>query len=349
MKQRVLITGNSGVLGVNLVRYLHTYYPDDYELVLYDIEHPAEHISSFTTITGDIRNKSLIRQIIPEIDIVVHCASASPTFTDEEILDIIINGTDNLLENSFEVGQVKRFVYISSTSVYGVADKSPIYETDPLNPYDPYNKGKIIAEEHCAKWREKEKCITILRPRSFLGPHRLGTFAILYEWASEGRHFPMLGNGKNRYQLLDVEDLCQAIYMAMSGDRDKVNDLFNIGAQEFSSIKEDYQAVLTEAGFGKKIICFPAMPMTIALSILEKLKWSPFYKRLYKKLNKDYYVSLDKAIHQLGYKPKYSNKDSLIRNYHWYLEDRKKNHHATGLGNNALWEQGALKYAKHFF
>lgn len=350
MKQKVLITGNSGVLGINLVDYLHKHYSDDYELVLFDIQHPAEHVAAFTTITGDIRDKNKVRESIKDIDIVLHCASASPSFEDEEILDIIINGTDNLLENSFEVGNVQRFVYISSTSVYGVADKSPILETDKVSPYDPYNKGKIIAEQHCASWRDQGKCVPILRPRSFLGPHRLGTFAILYEWASEGRNFPMLGNGKNRYQLLDVEDLCQAIYMAMSGDRDKVNDLFNIGAAEFSSIREDYQSVLTEAGYGKRIICLPALPMTIALSILEKLKVSPFYKRLYKKLNKPYYVSIDKAINQLGYQPKFSNKDSLIRNYYWYLEDRKKNPDAvTGLGNNTLWKQGAIKYAKYFF
>lgn len=78
MKQKVLITGNSGVLGINLVDYLHKHYSDDYELVLFDIQHPAEHVAVFTTITGDIRDKNKVQEIIKDIDIVLHCASASP-------------------------------------------------------------------------------------------------------------------------------------------------------------------------------------------------------------------------------------------------------------------------------
>jgi nucleoside-diphosphate-sugar epimerase len=350
MKQKVLITGNNGVLGKNMVEYLEKYAPGEYELVLMDLVHPPDHIRKYKTVRCDIRDKQQVEETLKDIDIVLHCASASPTFTEEEILDIIVGGTRTLLEGAFKTGKAQRFVYISSTSVYGVPEKAPTTEQDAVQPYDPYNKGKIIAEGLCEQWRRQGKCVTILRPRSFLGLHRLGTFAILYEWASEGRHFPMLGKGTNRYQLLDVEDLCQAVHMAMINDRVKVNDLFNIGAKEFSSIREDYQAVMDAAGYGKRIICFPARPMTAALYVLEKLKLSPFYKRLYMKLNKDHYVSLDKAVNQLGYRPKYSNQDSLVRNYKWYLEHQAKTKdRSTGLGNNSLWNQGAIKYAKYFF
>ena len=51
------------------------------------------------------------------------------------------------------------------------------------------------------------------RPKSFIGPERLGVFDLLFDWAKDGKGFPMIGNGKNRYQLLDVEDLCDAIYL----------------------------------------------------------------------------------------------------------------------------------------
>jgi len=348
MRKKVLITGNSGVLGKNLVHYLERQYSGQYELVLFDIAQSPEHTARYTTYTGDIRDPQAVGELMKDIDIVVHCASASPSFPEADILDIIIGGTGNLLDNAFGGNQVERFIYISSTSVYGVPEKAPTLETDEVKPYDAYNKGKIQAEALCSAWRDRGKCVTVLRPRSFLGPHRLGTFAILYEWASEGRHFPMLGPGSNRYQLLDVEDLCQAVYLAMSGDPANVSDLFNIGAGEFTTIKEDYQAVLDEAGFGKRIISLPARPMLLLLQVLEKLKLSPFYKRLYMKLNRDYYVSLDKAAAKLGYRPLYSNKQSLIRNYHWYMENRK-NTKSLGLGNNAVWNQGVLKYAKIFF
>lgn len=350
MRKKVLITGCNGVLGKNLVEYLRTNSNEHYELILLDVDNNSNVPPDCKFFCADIRKKNEIEKVVKDIDIVVHCASASPSYKEEEIYDIIINGTKNLLECSFSQGNnIDRFIYISSTSVYGVPEKSPVFESDQVKPYDPYNKGKIQAEKICSEWRDKGNCICILRPRSFIGPQRLGTFGILYEWASEGRNFPMVGAGKNKYQLLDVYDLCQAIYLAMSVEKENVNDLFNIGAKEFSTIKEDYQAVLDAAGYNKRIICFPAVPMFIALNILEKLKLSPFYKRLYMKLNRDYYVSIEKAEKKLGYKPKYSNKEALVRNYKWYLANKDKQISKEGPSNNAVWNQGIIKLSKYFF
>jgi len=88
----------------------------------------------------------------------------------------------------------------------------------------------------------------ILRPKSFVGPERLGVFELLYEWAYEGRNFPILGPGTNRYQLLDVEDLCKAVHLCATSDERLANDTFNVGATEFGTLKEDFQAVLNHAG-----------------------------------------------------------------------------------------------------
>jgi len=135
----------------------------------------------------------------------------------------------------------------------------------------------------------------------------------------------------------------------MTGEPKDVNDLFNIGAKKFSTIREDYQAVLDAAGYGKKIVLLPTKPMLFALNILEALKLSPFYKRLYMKLDKDYYVSIDKAQLKLGYKPRYSNCDALVRNYHWYLQTKASLTSKTGAGNNVPWKPGILSFAKLFF
>lgn len=347
MKKKVLITGSNGVLGRNLVEYLTRRHRNDYELILFDKVQSPELKREYEAYEGDIRNAAEVEAIMKDIDIVVHTASASPSYPEKDIYDIIINGTKTLMEQAFH-HQASRFVYISSTSVYGVPEKSPIFEHDEVKPYDPYNKGKIAAEEMCAAWRDKGKCVTVLRPRSFIGPHRLGTFGILYEWAQEGRHFPMLGKGRNQYQLLDVEDLCQAIELSMSGEEEQVNDLFNIGAKHFTTLKQDYQAVLDAAGHGKRIVSLPAKPMMAVLGVLEKLKLSPFYKRLYLKLNRNYYVSIEKAERQLGYRPRYSNQESLVRNYRWYLANRESSSQ-QGNSNNAVWNQGILKLAKIFF
>ena len=126
-----------------------------------------------------------------------------------------------------------------------------MFETDELHGVGPYGEAKVQVEQICQEYRDKGMCVPIIRPKSFVGPERLGVFALFYDWAKDGKNFPVLGSGNNRYQLLDVEDLCDAIYLAATLDPDKVNDVFNIGAKEFTTLKEDYQAVLDYAGYGR--------------------------------------------------------------------------------------------------
>src|SRR6185369_14352030 len=157
----------------------------------------------------------------------------------------------------------------------------PLLEDDKLDGVGPYGEAKVKAEQVCLGYRDKGMCVPIVRPKSFVGPERLGVFALLFDWASDGKGFPMIGNGKNRYQLLDVEDLCNAIYLAATGPSDQVNDTFNIGASEFATMREDYQAVLDYAGHNKRISTFPAWPLIITLRLLELLHLSPLYKWVY--------------------------------------------------------------------
>ena len=159
----------------------------------------------------------------------------------------------------------------------------------------------------------------------------------------------MIGSGKNRYQLLDVEDLCQAIYLCLTLDRDRVNDVFNIGAKEFATMREDYQAVLDYAGRGGKIRPMPAGPLIFTLRVLERLKLSPLYKWVYETAAKDSFVSIERAEAVLGYRPKYSNKEALIRNYQWYLDHYQEFAHTAGISHRAPWKQGILALFKRFF
>ena len=189
----------------------------------------------------------------------------------------------------------------------------------------------------------------IIRPKSFIGPERLGVFALFYDWALTGHGFPMIGNGKNRYQLLDVDDLCDAIWLTLTLDKAKVNDVFNVGAKEFRTMREDYQTVLDEAGHGKKIRGFPAAPMIWMLRFLEWLKLSPLYKWVYETAAEDSFVSIEKAERILGYRPKYSNQQALVRNYHWYVDHLDQFKNASGVSHRVPWKQGILRLAKVFF
>src|SRR5688500_11175398 len=126
-----------------------------------------------------------------------------------------------------------------------------------------------------------------LRPQSFIGPVRWGVFALLYDWAYKVHNFPVLGIVNIRYQLLDAEYFCAVNYLACTLDSAVANDTFNIGAKEFTTFAEDYQAVLNYAGHGKKIIPLPAEPAIWALRFLEALGISPLYKWVYETASKD--------------------------------------------------------------
>jgi len=346
MTQTYLITGGAGFLGINLVRYLLARGHRIVTLDIADFDYPER--GRISEIRGDIRDRAQVDQAMQGVDIVIHTAAALPLYTEQDIMTTDVDGTRNVIDSAFRHG-AERFIHVSSTAVYGIPDHHPLREDDKLDGVGPYGKAKIMAEEVCLDYRKQGMCVPIIRPKSFIGPERLGVFALFYDWARDGRGFPMIGSGNNRYQLLDVADLCDAIYLACTLDKTLVNDTFNIGAGEFTTMKEDYQAVLDYAGFGKKVKGFPAAPMIWTLRVLEALHLSPLYKWVYETASKDSFVSIEKAQRVLGYSPRYSNKDALIRNYQWYIEHLDQFQDASGVSHRVPWKQGILSVAKRFF
>ena len=341
----VLITGAAGFLGINLVRHLlNKGYASITALDRAEFDYPERE--RVRVIRGDIRDRLLVARLVPGTDLLVHAAAALPLHSDQDILSTDVTGTRILLEAAFR-GGVGRFVFVSSTAVYGVPDHTPIVESDTRVGVGTYGGAKIEAENLCAEFRDKGLCVAVLRPKTFVGPERLGAFELLYSWAREGRSFPIVGAGANRYQLLDVEDLCEAIHLCMTLPRERVNDVFNIGAREFRTLSEDFQAVLDAAGQGGRTIPVPAWLAVNALRILERLHLSPVYRWIYETAAKDSAVSIDKACRVLGFDPRYSNRQALLRNYSWYLL------HGTcarpGVTHRVPWRHGILRLVRKLF
>lgn len=346
MAKTYFVTGGSGFLGINLIRLLLA---KGEQVISYDLapfDYPEK--DQVTTIVGDIRDEETLTQAMAGADIVVHTAAALPLYSREDIFSTEVEGTKKVFAAAAKNG-LKQIIHISSTAVYGVPDHHPLYETDPMIGVGPYGEAKIEAEKIAADYRQQGMTVTIIRPKSFIGPERLGVFALFYDWAKDGHNFPILGNGRNRYQLLDVADLCEFIYLCAEAEADKANDTYNIGAAEFKTIREDYQVVLDEAGFGKKIICLPAKPAIMILRVLEFFKLSPLYKWVYETVGEDSFVSIDKMVQTFGFTPRYSNQDALLRNYRWYLANLDKFKNSSGISHRVPWKQGILSLAKLFF
>lgn len=344
---RVLITGGSGFLGINLTRYLlrQRFEVSNIDFSPFDYPDCSDRIRM---VDGDIRDRLKVDEAMEGVDSVVHCASALPLYSEEDIMTTDVRGTKNVLESALLHG-VKRFVHISSTAVYGVPDHHPLYEHDPMVGVGVYGKAKILAEGLCDQTRGEGMAVTIIRPKSFIGPERLGVFALLYDWGYTAHNFPILGKGDNPYQFLDVEDLCEVIRSCLEGSTESLDDVYNIGAAKYTTLKQDFQAVLDEAGHGKRIVSIPVGPALVVLRLLERTGGSPLYQWIYDTVFRESFVSIEKAKEKLNYRPRYSNKDALIRNYRWYVEHIEDFSGKTGVSHRVPWKQGVLGIAKAFF
>jgi len=342
---KVFITGGAGFLGINLIRHLLA---RGYRLSSFDIasfDYPER--GAIDVISGDIRNIESLRSAMQGSDIVVHAAAALPSYTADAIMSTEVEGTRNVLQAAAELG-IPRVVHISSTAVYGTK-ASGADEQSPIEVIGPYARAKILAEQECETFRARGMCVPVLRPKTFVGPERLGIWSILYDWAYSGSGFPLIGPGNNKYQLLDVDDLNDAILAVMTGAAEQVNDVFNIGAKSFGTMREDFQAVLDHAGHGKKVKAIPATPIIAALKVMEKLKLSPVYEWVYETAAVDSWVSIEKAERVLAFRPRFSNREALIKNYDWYVAHLPQFRETSGISHRTPWKQGLIGLGKKFF
>ena len=342
----ILLTGGAGFYGFHAANYLSG---KGYRLRVYDLVDPdhSEYPAGTEFIKNDVRNREEMRKAMVGVEAVVHAAAALPLASRREIFTTNVEGTRIVFEEALKAG-VERVCHISSTAVYGVPEKHPLVEEDPLIGVGPYGESKIEAEHVAMEARKKGLCVSILRPKTFVGTARLGVFQILYDWVESGKKIPIIGNGSNRYQLLEVEDLCFATYLTLVGELSKVNDTFNVGAENFGTVNEDVGALCAYAATGARVMATPASLVKFILAIFEYLHLSPLYKWVYGTADKDSFVSTEKIKHTLGWKASYTNSEALIRSYQWYLENKQNLSLEPGITHRVGWKQGILGVIKKF-
>src|SRR5207244_3201824 len=190
------ISGGAGFLGLHLARRLLA---DGHEVRTLDVVplDDAELERTVEELRGDIRDRESVRTLVDGADVVVHAAAALPIQASRAaIRSVNVGGTENVLVAGRDAG-ARRVVFISSTAVYGVPEKHPIVEDDPLVGVGWYGESKIDAEALC---RVAAVDTTIVRPKTFVGPDRLGVCAILVDWIPAGRRGYSRGQGAQHAQ-----------------------------------------------------------------------------------------------------------------------------------------------------
>lgn len=309
---------------------------------------PKEAAKSVHFVQGDIRNKDTLRKAFKDVDVIVHAAAALPRWKKEDIFSVDVDGTRNVYEVAEELG-IKRVIFISSTAVYGLPKTHPISEEYPLEGVGPYGEAKVQGEAIVRSFREKGMIAPIIRPKTFVGSIRLGIFSVIFDWVYHHKNLPMLGKANNLYQLLDVDDLCDAIYKTGTLPKSKVNQEFNIGATKFGTVRDHINSLMAAEKYEGKIISFAPWLVIPPLKLLDKLKLSPFYEWSYATIYKDHYVDVSKAQKVLGWKPKLSSEQSLTNSYLWYKKHYDEVQGKEGITHTVQWNAGILKYIMDWF
>jgi len=334
----VAISGGAGFLGLHLARRLVAGGHEVRTLDLAPLDDAALE-GRVEELHGDVRVTADARRLVAGADVLVHAAAALPIQVSRAaIRSVNVEGAAVTFAAAAEAG-VRRVVLISSTAVYGVPERHPIHEDDPLVGVGHYGESKIEAERLCEAFARRGLETVIVRPKTFVGPERLGVFEILFDWVREGRRIPILGDGSNRYQLLAVEDLVDAVLRCLEAP--VAGQALNVGAGRFGTVREDLEALVGHAGSGSRLRPVPARPAEVVLRGLELAHLSPLAEWHYRTAHKDSFVSIERARALLGWAPRLSNAETLVATYDWYLEHRGELR-AAGLTHRVPWDQRAL-------
>ena len=351
-KKRILITGGAGFVGTNLVSFLLG--KKEYEIVVFDkLDHHSdeEQAKKITYVKGNIINKTDVEKLFAQhapFEGVYHLAGEMPNkLADAKLMmQTNVDGTSNLISEAVKY-KSKFFIFASSNVTYGIPVELPVTEETPLKPLEVYGKSKEEAEKVLEKYRGKIN-IQMFRCPVITGVGRLGLQAILYEFISEEKKVYVLGGGNNKYQFVDVEDVVQAMTTASTI---KGFDVYVIGADGILTLRELYQKVIEFAGSKSKIVSLPWGPALFALSILDKVNFSPLGVYQYTMMGRSIYADTTKIKKKLSWKPKRTNADTFIENYKWYKKN-KGNFVVIGGSesspNKSVPKMGILKILKMF-
>ena len=292
--KKVFITGGAGYVGAVLVPKLlnHDYQVTVLDLMIYGEDVLPEH-PNLKAIKGDIRDAELLKKEIAGHDVVIHlaCISNDPSFELNPDLGKSINldSFEPMVQIAKENG-VKRFIYASSSSVYGIKEEPNVTEEMELLPLTDYSKYKAECEKILARYDSEEFVTVTIRPSTVCGysPRlRLDLVVnILTNLAINKGQITVFG-GEQLRPNIHIEDMTDVYLMLLEIDADKIrNRIFNAGYQNYK-VKDLANMVRNVVGDMVDIITTPSDD------------------------NRSYHVSSEKIKKELGFTPKHSVEDAI--------------------------------------
>jgi len=294
MKKKIFITGGAGYVGCSLVDQL---IEKNYDVTVLDLCLYGDNVfndkSKVNLIKGDIRDQKLLEESLPGHNAIIHlaCISNDPSFELNPLLGKSINldAFEPLIKISKESG-ISRFIYASSSSVYGIKEDMNVTENVKLEPITDYSKFKAQCEEICLKYSSKDFITTIIRPATVCGFSKRQRFDlvvnILTNLAYHKKEISVFG-GEQLRPNIHIMDMVRAYdYLINASSNSVSGQIFNAGYEN--------QTVNHLASLVKKVI-------------------GPDVKIKYLKSddNRSYHISSKKIKDVLGFETKKTIEDAI--------------------------------------
>lgn len=312
-----LVTGGSGYFGSALVKCLRE---RGASVRIFDLIDAHDRPPDVEFVQADIRDRGAIARACKGMHVVHHNVALVPLAKDRAAFrEVNTEGTRNLLDACLAAG-VRKVINTSSSAVFGVPLRNPVDDSVPPQPREAYGKAKLAAEILCAEYVQRGLDVTVIRPRTIMGPGRLGIMQVAFEWIRTGRNVPVLGTGANVYQFVHADDLADACLRATARPGPAT---YNIGAAEFGTMRETLEGLIAHAHSRSRVVSLPMTPAVIAMSLTSVLGISPLAPYHALMYGRSMYFDITRAREELGWTPRYSNIEMFSQAYDWYVQHRE--------------------------
>ncbi len=340
-QRNVLITGGSGYLGQELVFQA---LESGYKVSSLDINPPRERIPTVRYLTGSVLDVTFMRESFANIYAVIHAVAAVPLAKDDTAFENVNVGGTRIAVDSAVKNQVSKFIYISTSAVYGVPPSNPVTEATAVQPIESYGAAKLAGENICIEAASGELDVKVIRPRTILGAGRLGIFGTLFEWIVDGASVPYVGKGDNVYQFVHIEDLARATILSLETEGLQI---LNVGSHGALTMKESLDTLCEIANNGARTFSIPKPLFKFSLDLAGHLKLLPFAPYHAAMFSETLVFDTSKTERTLNWKSNFSSTEALVESFMNFQQNKPSVHeNLVSSPHTSLPKPGLLRMLK---